>query len=345
LAHNDLRVGIFGGTFSPLHTGHINVVQTVRSRIGLDLISVVPAAQNPHKGPTEGPTDTQRVKMLEIGLQDFDFVDIDLQEIKRGGVSYAIETVRDYAKRIKKENLYLIIGLDQFEKLDTWKDYEEILSLTNVIVVSRPGHQMPFSLEDLPAGIQKLTSAFDRSYIQLNTGLGIEFLRLHDIDVSSTNVRKYLRSGRGTDRELTIPVETFLRDNKIYGPLKERIGDYEKFAKFCGAVLNDKKAINVRGFDLRKVDGGAAEFTLVASGTSTRHAASLAENVMRAVKEEFNVHPQSIEGLMEGRWVLLDYGSLIVHVFYDYVRQEYRLEELWKNSMPLTIPAEAKANA
>jgi nicotinate-nucleotide adenylyltransferase len=303
---------------------------------------VIPAAQNPHKGPVEGPTDAQRVKMLEIGLKDLDFVDIDLQEINRGGVSYAIDTVREYATRVKKENLYLIIGLDQFEKLDTWKDYEELLSLTNVIVVSRPGHQMPFSPEDLPPGIQKLVGAFDRSYIQLTTGMGIEFLRLQDVDVSSTAVRKYLRSGRATDRQLTIPVEQFLKDQKIYGPLKDRIGDFEKFAKFCASVLNERKAINIRGFDLRNVEG-PAEFTLVASGTSTRHAGSLAENVMRAVKEEYNVHPQSIEGLTEGRWVLLDYGALIIHLFYDYVRQEYRLEELWKNGRPLEIPQDLKA--
>lgn len=80
-----------------------------------------------------------------------------------------------------------------------------------------------------------------------------------------------------------------------------------------------------------------SEFTLVASGTSTRHAASLAENLVTAVKDEFHLHPQSVEGLDEGRWVVVDYGSLIVHIFYDFVRQEYNLEGLWKMAKDLGI--------
>jgi nicotinate-nucleotide adenylyltransferase len=94
--------------------------------------------------------------------------------------------------------------------------------------------------------------------------------------------------------------------------------------------------LNVKGFDLRPTTA-PTEFSLVASGTSTRHTAALAEGVLSAVKEEFNVFPQSVEGMAEGRWVLLDYGSLIVHVFYDFVRQEYRLEELWREARDLEI--------
>lgn len=335
------RVGIFGGTFNPLHMGHLNVIQTVRNRIGLDNVIVVPAAQNPHKIPVEGPSDEQRVKMLEVGLKEFDFVQIDTQELDRGGLSYTINTIENYAKKVSPESLYLIIGMDQFERFDTWKDFARLLSLCNLIVCSRPGHAMPFSADDLPEGLKPLVAAFDRSYVQLNGGTGIEFVRLQDVDVSASSVRKNLRTGRATDRSLTIPVEEYIRENQLYGPLHERIGDFEKFTKFCAAALMDKKAINVLGFDLRDIDG-PSEFTLVASGTSTRHASSLAEAVVRAVKEEYNVHPQSLEGMGEGRWVLIDYGALIVHVFYDYVRQEYRLENLWRAGKPLTLPADVK---
>jgi nicotinate-nucleotide adenylyltransferase len=92
----------------------------------------------------------------------------------------------------------------------------------------------------------------------------------------------------------------------------------------------------VRAFDLQDL-GATTDFTLIASGTSTRHAASIAENLAMAVKEEFNLLPQSVEGVDEGRWVVVDYGSLIVHVFYDFVRQEYRLEELWKNGKEIQV--------
>ena len=80
-----------------------------------------------------------------------------------------------------------------------------------------------------------------------------------------------------------------------------------------------------------------SEFVVIASGTSTRHAAAMAENVVMAVKEEYNVLPQSVEGIDEGRWVLVDYGSLIVHIFYDFVRQEYSLENLWREGKDLGL--------
>lgn len=79
------------------------------------------------------------------------------------------------------------------------------------------------------------------------------------------------------------------------------------------------------------------EFSLIASGTSTRHAVSLAENLIQAVKEEYGAYPQSLEGITEGRWVLVDYGSLIVHVFYDFARQEYQLEQLWKEGKEVQL--------
>ncbi len=169
---------------------------------------------------------------------------------------------------------------------------------------------------------------------------------MQDVDVAASEVRKRLRTGRNVDAQISMAVEEYIKENQLYAPIGPRIGDYEAFTKFCAQALFDKKAINVRGFDLREIES-ATEFALIASGTSTRHASALAEAVQRAVKDEFNVFPMSVEGSTEGRWVLLDYGSLIVHVFYDFVRQEYRLEDLWKRGRDLelkdtTVPAAKK---
>ncbi len=344
--NTELRVALFGGTFNPLHVGHINAILTVQQRLNLHKVVVVPAAQNPRKQPIEGPTNEQRLEVLRRGLREYDFIEIDDQELKRGGMSYTIDTVRNYAKTVAPENLYLIIGLDQFEEFDKWKNFEEIVSLCNLAVVSRPGMTAPYSHDELPTGLRGMVAAFDRAFVALTTDRNIEFLRLKDVDVSASDVRKRLRSGRSVDRYLTIPVEEYIREQKLYGPLGPLIGDYTDFTKFCASALFEKKAIAVRGYDLRSQEA-PSEFTLVASGTSTRHAASLAEAVTRAVKDEFNVYPQSIEGLSEGRWVLLDYGSLIVHIFYDFVRQEYRLEDLWKAAkvIPLLDPAASPATS
>jgi nicotinate-nucleotide adenylyltransferase len=333
------RIGIFGGTFNPLHMGHLNCISTVHTRLHLDKVIVVPAAQNPKKPVVEGPTSEQRLEMLKIGVSDYAYVDVDDQELKRGGMSYTIDTIRSYREQVAAENLYLIVGLDQFEEFDTWKDYEQILELANLIVVTRPNHSLPFTEDDMPAGLKKLVAVFDRQFVALTTGRSIEFLRLQDVDVSSSDVRKRLRTGRNVDRHITIEVEDYVRQHNLYGPLGPRIGDFEKFTNFCAQALFARKAINVRGFDLRAIES-PTEFTLIASGTSTRHTSSLAEAVAKAVKEEFNVFPQSLEGIGEGRWVVLDYGSLIVHVFYDFVRQEYRLEDLWRHGRDLQIKDE-----
>ena len=341
------RIGVFGGTFNPLHVGHINAIATTHDRLKLDKIVVVPAAQNPKKPPVEGPTHEQRLAMLERGLVEYPYVLIDDLELRRGGPSYTVETLELYSNTVAAKDLYLIVGLDQFEELDKWKDYERILTLANLVVVTRPHHNLPFSEEDFPEGVRKLVDIFDRQYVALKTGRSIEFMRLQDQDVSATDIRKRLRTGRNVDRHLSIPVEEYIREQGLYAPLGPRIGDYKTFANFCAQALFNRKAINVRGFDLRGTEA-PTEFTLIASGTSTRHATALAEAVQRAVKEEFNVQPLSVEGTGEGRWVLLDYGALIVHVFYDFVRQEYRLEELWKEGKDLGLrdetpkPANAK---
>ena len=331
------RVGLFGGTFNPLHAGHINAMVTVQSRLKLDEIIVVPTSQNPLKSQIDSVTTEQRLEMLKRGLAEHsEFIRIDESELAKTGASYTIDTINDYSKVVAPENLFLIIGLDQFNDFDRWKDFAAILEKTNLIVVSRPGYQLPFAEQDLPEGLRPLVAAFDRAFIQLASGRTIEFVRLQDKDISATDVRKRLRSGRNVDAQLSIGVEEYIREQNLYAPIGPLIGDYAEFVKFCANVLFERKAINPRAFDLIGTDA-ASEYALIASGTSTRHAASLAEAVQRAVKDEYNVFPMSLEGSQEGRWVLLDYGSLIVHVFYDFVRQEYRLEDLWKAGKDMNL--------
>ncbi|MES2854310.1 MAG: nicotinate (nicotinamide) nucleotide adenylyltransferase, partial [Bdellovibrionota bacterium] len=304
-AEKGMRIGVFGGTFNPLHVGHLNALTTVKQRLNFDLIKVVPAARNPQKAPVEGPSDDQRVEMVRRGLAEFsEYIEVDDIEVRRGGMSYTVDTLTAYAKEIPPEDLYLIIGLDQFEEFDKWKDFEKILDLANLVVVTRPRHSIPISEDDVAPGLQKLIAAFDRQFIQLTTGRSVEFVRLQDVDVSASEVRKRIRTGRNVDAQISIAVEDYVKENQLYAPIGPKIGNYEAFTKFCAQALFDKKAINVRGFDLTGIES-ATEYSLIASGTSTRHASALAEAVQRAVKDEFNVFPMSVEGNSEGRWVLL----------------------------------------
>jgi nicotinate-nucleotide adenylyltransferase len=330
-----MKIGIFGGSFNPPHMGHINAVQTVAKKMGLDKVHIVPAAQNPLKTPVEGPSPEQRYELTRLAFEQYgETYFVDDCEIKRGGKSYTVDTILELRKKYKSDDLYLIVGADKFEELSDWKDYNKILCETNLIVTTRPGYDTPESLEQMPAYLKPMVSDFDFNFIDLNTGKNIQFITLRDIEISSSEVRKWLRTGKPVEKYLPLAVESYLKEHKLYRNLGDRIGDFQKFSAFCADVLFAKKGINVRGFDLTGI-AAPSEYTLIASGTSTRHAAAMAENIVLAVKEEYNVHPQSVEGIEEGRWVLVDYGSLIIHLFYDFVRQEYSLENLWRDGKDL----------
>ncbi|WP_415061751.1 nicotinate (nicotinamide) nucleotide adenylyltransferase [Bdellovibrio sp.] len=330
-----MKIGIFGGSFNPPHMGHLNAIQTVAKKAGLGKVHVVPAAQNPLKTPVEGPTTEQRLELTRLAFEQYgDMYFVDDQEIKRGGMSYTVDTVMNLRKTYEASDLYLVVGADKFEELAQWKDFQKLLAETNLIVTTRPGYETPESLEEMPGYLKPYVSDFDFNFIELNTGRNIQFITLRDIEISSSEVRKWLRTGKPVEKYLPLAVESYIKEHKLYRNLGDRIGDYKKFTEFCANVLFSKKGINVRAYDLT-ASSAPSEYTLIASGTSTRHAAAMAENIVTAVKEEYNLHPQSVEGIDEGRWVLVDYGSLIIHIFYDFVRQEYSLENLWREGKDL----------
>lgn len=332
-----LRIGIFGGSFDPFHYGHLNSIMTVAENLNLDKVNVVPSAQSPLRMQTQGSSPEHRAKMVEIGIQGHEeLIHIDEQELKRGGVSYTVDTLKSYRKEYPKGELFLIIGLDQFFKFDQWKNFEDILEMADLVVTSRPDMELPFGQDDFPAGIRKLVGDTDRQQAVLKTGHNIHFVQLNDVEASSTEIRRKLRLRQAVHPMIPSTIEDYIRAHHLYESVEKSIGDYEKFTKFCAGVLNEKGGINVKGFDL-KGSSSPSEFTLVCSGTSTRHTTALAEHIVSEVKKQYRVWPESIEGQKEGRWVVVDYGALIVHIFYDFVRNEYRLEELWQKAKPLEL--------
>jgi nicotinate-nucleotide adenylyltransferase len=331
------KTGIFGGSFNPPHLGHINAVSTVVKKIGLDRVHIVPAYQNPLKRPIEGATAEDRLTMVQLAFESYGpNYNVDDREVTRKGKSFTIDTILEYRKDHEADSLFMILGLDAFEDFGSWKDYSEILKNTNLVVVTRPGCQIPHSIEELPDAIKIHVDTFDFNFVELKSGRNIQFVSLNDIEISGAELRKKIRASRNTEKYLPLSVEKFIKERHLYKPLGSKVGDYEKFTRFCIDFLLSKKSINIRAFDLRAMQA-PSEFTLVTSGTSTRHTVSLAENLIQAVKEEYGVYPQSLEGIEEGRWVLVDYGSLIVHFFYDFVRNEYQLENLWKDGKEMKI--------
>jgi nicotinate-nucleotide adenylyltransferase len=335
-----MKIGIFGGSFNPPHLGHIQAAQAAQKNLGLHQVRIVVSGQSPLKAPIEGPEPKDRLELTKLAFSSWgsQFL-VDDREVKRKGPSYTIDTLDELIKEFPKDEFFLIIGTDQFSQFDSWKSSSEILSKVNLVVISRPGTDFPESKEALPKSVRDLVVEQDFNFYELKTGKSVQYMRIKEIETSSTELRKWLRIGKNVEKYIPLSVEVFIKEKGLYRGPGEKVKDYRKFVEFCAHQLFSRKAIAVKAFDLSKI-GTIADYTIIASGSSTRHATSLAENLARAVKEEYNLNPLSREGLQEGRWVVLDYGSAIVHIFYDFVRQEYAMEKIWSDGkeIPLVDP-------
>lgn len=331
------RILIFGGSFDPVHQAHVDCARFVQKKMNFDEVIFVPNSQNPIKSAVELVDPRDRLEMVRLAIsEDREIFSVDDSEVLRGGPSYSVDTVTEYVEKFGEGSVYFLLGLDAFERFDEWKEYSQILKICNLVVMSRSGRPLPRFLEDLPEGVRPFVGLFDHSFCALTTGRQIEFLQVPDWEVSSTELRKRLKAGRDVGHLMHPLVIDYMNEHKLYQPLDDRIGDIEEFVKRCAFQLKEKKALHLRAFDLRG-STAPADYVLIGSGTSTRHAKALGEHLSREIKLEHGVQPLSLEGLGEGRWVLLDYGVVIVHIFYDYVRSEYRLEDLWSQAREIPL--------
>ncbi|MCB0377662.1 MAG: nicotinate (nicotinamide) nucleotide adenylyltransferase [Bdellovibrionales bacterium] len=330
------KVALFGGTFDPVHRGHTACVQHLLEKMDFSEVVLIPAGKNPLKSEQPAAPAEDRLKMIHLAVSDFDgLIQIDDEEIKRDGPSYTYETLKRYLEKHDPAELYLVMGMDVFEELDQWKNYEKILEMTNILVVSRPPFRRPFGIEELPVGIQPLIHTYEKGFALLKSDRTIEFVRIDTDDVSSTQVRKKLKTGKNIDAMINMEVEKYIIEHEVYPRISPGQVDFVELTHFVADILKER-AMNCAAYDLSGLDK-LYDYTIVASATSTKQAQSLASRIKDAVKEEYGIAPFAEEGREEGKWVILDYGALIVHIFYDFVRQEYHLEQLWSDGKRLKI--------
>ena len=134
-----MKLGIYGGSFDPVHLGHLLVAQAAVEELGLDKIFFVPAAQSPFKPDQKPAPDALRLQWLRLALAGKTKCAIDEQEIRRGNVSYTVETLRDYAQRFPGAELFYLIGADNAAKLGAWREAPELARLAEFVAVPRPG--------------------------------------------------------------------------------------------------------------------------------------------------------------------------------------------------------------
>jgi len=174
------RVGIVGGTFDPVHYGHLLIAEEARLRYALTAVLFIPAGEPPHK-PLGQANAEQRMMMVELAIEDNPHFFASRLEIDRPGLSYTIDTLRALRACYPQPELYLIIGADAALEFHTWRDPFAILDLARVIAASRPGYQLE--------RLQNLRN--DPRLAQIAT------MPVPGLDVSSTDLRARVRDGRG----------------------------------------------------------------------------------------------------------------------------------------------------
>ncbi len=194
-------VGIYGGTFNPIHVGHLRAAEEVAENLGLDRVTFVPSAEPPHKHASEhDPIEPaeERLAWVRSAIADNPRFDVDAIEVERGGASFAIETLRSIGGKIAPTLPVFIIGHDAFVELGSWREPEKLLTLAHFAVTTRPPVTRPSLSEWLPAIYRDSVeiAADGLSGRHRTAGTWIRLIEISRLDISSSDIRARLREGR-----------------------------------------------------------------------------------------------------------------------------------------------------
>lgn len=189
------KVGIFGGTFDPIHNGHLITTQSVRELRNLDKIIFVPSFVSPHKPNIKSASPKHRLNMIKLAIEGIDFFDYSEYEIDKRGISYTVDTLQEFKKRYNE--LEFIIGYDNIFTFHTWKNPDEILELAKIIVLKRK-------------------SSIPRSFIDKFVKAAT-FVQTRGIEISATDIRERVKKGMPINFLVPEKVKEYIYKNNLYG--------------------------------------------------------------------------------------------------------------------------------
>jgi nicotinate-nucleotide adenylyltransferase len=213
-----MKIGLFGGTFDPIHWGHLRSAEEVRETFGLDRVYFIPAAVPPHKrGQTTTPAQ-DRLQMVRLAVAGNAKFSASTAELARAGVSYSIDTIREFAASLAPgDSLFFIIGLDAFREIGTWKNFADIFPLCNFVVTSRPGSKEKDPLKGTGVAVKKLFCYdFKQKNYRHESGTRIYFDELTDIAISASEIRDLVKQGKSIRYLVPSGVENYIRRHALY---------------------------------------------------------------------------------------------------------------------------------
>ncbi|MHB8844596.1 MAG: nicotinate-nucleotide adenylyltransferase [Nitrospirota bacterium] len=215
------RLGILGGTFNPIHLGHLAAAEEVRDRLKLEKVLFIPSFIPPHKNDEVMPSAVQRQEMVRLAVKGNAHFSVSDIEIKRGGRSYTIDTIEALRQAHPGAELHFITGLDSFLEIGTWKEWERLLTLCSFVVLSREGHRFQdiagLGFLDVPQQeLMKLDAGEKNELVVTSGAMRVSLEMIPFLDISSTDIRQRIRSGRSIKYHLPEAVEHYIIENKLY---------------------------------------------------------------------------------------------------------------------------------
>lgn len=208
-------IGLMGGTFDPIHHGHLRMAEELASAIGLSQVRFIPAALPPHKAQP-GISAQQRAQMVALAIADNPRFTLDTRELQREGYSYTVDTLREIDQELAGlSSLCLLMGHDAFAGLTSWHRWQELLSLAHIIVASRPGKQAATESAELMACIQQ-HQVSDIALLQHKKAGCIFFADITALDISATQIRNQLNRGISPRYLLPAAVLDYIQAHGLY---------------------------------------------------------------------------------------------------------------------------------
>jgi len=208
-------VALFGGTFDPVHYGHLRCAEEAREKLGLKRMTLLPAGTPPHRARPQ-TTTRQRLDMLELAQKEFPSLEIDEREARREGPSYMVETLQELRAEFPQSPLLLLVGQDAANLLHSWFRWQTLFELAHIVILTRPFIEVEYR-EDVAEQIHGRLLTDPRQLLSSTAG-GVLPLEVVSIDISATHIKKIIRQGRSLESLMPNAVIDYIAENHLYSP-------------------------------------------------------------------------------------------------------------------------------
>ena len=207
-------IGILGGTFDPIHNAHLRLAQEALQQLKLDEIRFIPVNIPPHR---EMPiaTSSDRKHMIEIAIKSETKFKLDGRELNCEKTSYSINTLNSLRQEFTEDSLSLIVGQDAFNKIDSWKDWQELLNYAHIIVANRPNESTGGISKELKDWIEK-NKTNNKTEIMDKTSGQIYFIDIPELDISSSMIRQNIKAQKSVKDLLPVTNQQYINKNNLY---------------------------------------------------------------------------------------------------------------------------------